>query len=91
MFSCFSSEERRQKRTNRSGDSKLFVMTKVLFDGDSHRPPPGPIAVEMLRQKCPELSEAEAEGLLRENANDMDLAVLAVRRAQRHTSTLGAR
>ena len=37
------------------------------------------------------VSEAEAEGLLRENANDMDLAVLAVRRAQRHTSTLGAR
>ena len=83
VFSCCSFEE----RTNRRGDSKLYVMTKVLFDGDSHRPPPGPIAVEMLRRKFPKLSEAEAEGLLRENANDMDLAVLAARRAQQHTST----
>ena len=64
------------KHRARGGDSKLFVITKVLFDGDSHHSP-GPLAVEMLRQKRPELSEAEAESLLREHANDMDLALRA--------------
>ena len=58
-------------------------MTKVLFDGDSHRAPPGPVAIEMLRQKRPELSEAEAERLLRENENDLDMAVHTAQQAER--------
>jgi hypothetical protein len=58
------------------------VITKVIFDGDSHQPP-GPVAVEMLCQKRPELNEAEAEALLREHANDLDMAIDAAQRATR--------
>ena len=59
------------------------MITKVLFDDDSHQPP-GPVAVEMLRQKRPELSEAEAEALLRKHANDMDMALRAAQQTKRH-------
>ena len=58
------------------------MITKVLFDSDSHQPP-GPVAVEMLCQKRPQLSEAEAEALLREHGNDLDMALDAAQRAKR--------
>ena len=78
-FSCC--KRRGQHYRARGGGSKLFVITKVLFDDDSHQPP-GPVAVEMLRQKCPELSEAEAEALLRKHANDMDMALRAAQQTK---------
>lgn len=78
-FTAFSYDDKRGQHmsitNDGNGESNLFVMTKVLF-GDSR--PPGPVAVEMLRQKHPELSEPEAEALLRQNSNDLDMAVQAV-------------
>ena len=52
-------------------------MTKVIF-GES-KPPPGPVAVEMLQQRVTGLSEADAESLLRQHSNDLDQALRKAR------------
>lgn len=53
----------------------------MLFGGDSNRPAPGPVAVQALRALSEEdMSEAEAESLLRQHSNDLDSALAAKKR-----------
>jgi hypothetical protein len=67
-----------QQQGSRESEKLLAVsMTKVIF-GES-KPPPGPVAVEMLQQRVTGLSEADAESLLRQHSNDLDQALRKAR------------
>ena len=66
----------------KSGSGTALAFTKVLFGGDSNRPAPGPVAVQALRALSDEeMSEAEADTLLRQHSNDLDSALAATRAA----------